>query len=928
MMTVSTISLQTYQGSQAALRLLFLLLSLTFLWLNHTLQAQTIYGLSGNTLVTFDANSPALILSTTTVTGISAGQSIVGLDARPATGELYAMGYNASNGETRLYTINPGTGMASAIGAAAITLQANLGKISFDFNPTVDRIRVIGSNNANYRLHPMTGALVATDGNLSFATGDANAGKNPSIGACAYTNSYIGASATTLYNYDDSLNVLTTQIPPNNGVLNTIGVSGIVLNLLDPTLDMDIYFDAATNTNKAFIVANLVGSLLDNFYSINLSTGATTLIGVVGLGVSLDDIAAKIDRNVPAMVSGKLVYGLTTNGNLITFDSDQPAVVRSSVAVTGVAAGQVVAGLDSRPATGELYAIGYNSTSGEARLYTIIPSTGVATAIGAAPVMLGVGLGKISFDFNPTVDRIRVTSSSNANFRLHPTTGAIAFTDGNLAFAAGDANAGKNPSLGAGAYTNSYIGATSTTLYNYDDSLNILTTQNPPNNGVLNTVGASGLVLNLVDPSADLDIFFDEASSTNIALLSVNTLTQVTDQLFKVNLSSGVASLVGAIGLGIGLTDIAVAIDRTVPAQVTGQLIYALATNNNLLTIDSDLPRTIRTAVAVTGVAAGQTLVGMDVRPATGELYALGYNASNGESQLYTINTTTAVATTVGTASVQLSLGTGNNVGFDFNPTVDRIRVIAANNANYRLHPVTGAIAFTDGNLAFAAGDVNVGKNPAVGTGAYTNSFNTATTTTLYTIDDSLAVLLTQIPPNNGTLNTIGVLGVGLNLADLSTDLDIYYNFATSSNLAFLVANTGNSTFDGLFTLNLTTGLASTTGTIGNGIAIRDIAIAIDSLVTVGTRDMVRRNANQLSVYPNPMIEQTNISFELPVAARTKVLVADVSGRQIAVIMDQQTGSGKHLVNWNRDNALAPGFYFIQLYVDGTLQGLAKVIAK
>lgn len=926
-MIVSTPSLHTYSHLSVRYKL-HLLLFLSIFFLKNTLPAQTIYGLSGTSLVTFEASNPALILSTTTITGISAGQSISGLDCRPATGELYAMGYNDINGEARLYRINPSTGAATAIGTSATVLQANMGKISFDFNPTVDRIRVIGSNNANYRLHPTTGALVATDGALAFAAGDANAGKNPSIGACAYTNSYIGATTTTLYNYDDSLNVLVSQIPPNNGTLNTIGISGISLNLLDASLDMDIYFDAATNTNKAYLVANILTSLLDNVYSINLSTGLATLIGLAGPGIPLNDIAVKIERNVPAMVTGKLVYGLTTNGNLISFDSDLPTVVRSQVAVTGVAAGQVIAGMDTRPATGELYAMGYNATTGEARLYTIAPATGVATAIGMAAVNLGANLGKISFDFNPTVDRIRVTASNNANFRLHPVTGAIAATDGALAFAAGDVNVGKNPSIGSGAYTNSYIGATATTLYNYDDSLNILTTQNPPNNGVLNTVGTTGLVLNLADQTADLDIFFNEATNSNVALLCINPLTQVFDQLYKVNLGTGATSLVGSIGLGIGLTDIAVAIDRTVPAEIKGQAIFALASNNNLLTFDSNLPGTIRTAVAITGVAAGQTLVGMDFRPATGELYALGYNATNGESQLYVINKTTAVATVVGTAPIQLSLGSGSAVGFDFNPTVDRIRVVAANNANYRLHPVTGAIAATDGNLAFAAGDLNAGKNPAVGTGAYTNSFHTSTSTTLYTIDDSLAVLLTQNPPNNGTLNTVGGLGINLNLLDLSTDLDIYYDFAAKANLAFLAANTGALAFDGLYSLNLTSGVATLTGMIGSGISIRDIAIEIDSVVTVGTRDIVSRNANRLSVYPNPMLDQSSVSFELATSARAKVVIADVSGRQIAVVMDQQMSSGKQQVTWNRDNQLIPGFYFVQLYLDGSLQGLAKVIVR
>ena len=102
-----------------------------------------------------------------------------------------------------------------------LTLGSN-SAISFDFNPTVDRIRVVGANKKNYRLHPVTGAIAATDMDLAYAVGDVNAAASAAIGACAYTNSYIGSTVTTLYNYDMSLNILTTQIPPNKGTLNTV----------------------------------------------------------------------------------------------------------------------------------------------------------------------------------------------------------------------------------------------------------------------------------------------------------------------------------------------------------------------------------------------------------------------------------------------------------------------------------------------------------------------------------------------------------------------------------------------------------------------------------------------------------------------------------------------------------------------------------
>ncbi len=514
-----------------------------------TSKAQTIYALADADLISFNAQTPGTLLSSRQITGVATGQLLVGLDFRPATGQLYGLGYNSTTGEARLYTIDRNSGAATAIGAAAVTLAANMTNIGFDFNPTVDRIRVtVGTN--NYRLHPVTGAIAATDGSLAFATTDANAGVAPNIATVAYTNSYLGASATTLYNYDLSLNVFTTQAPPNNGTLNTLGTSGLTLSNA-ASVDLDIYFDATTATNKGFFVANA------ELYTINLPTSTVTSVGTISGGRSVRDIAVLIERAVPPTVTGDLLYGLTTGGSLISFDAAQPGIIRTLVAVTGIATGQVLSGLDFRPATGELYTLGYNSATGEARLYTINPATGVATAIGAAPITLALGTGKIGFDFNPTVDRIRVTGSNNANYRLHPVTGAIAATDTNLAFAAGDANAGVNPSIGAVAYTNSFAGTTTTALYNYDDSLNVFTTQAPPNNGTLNTIGASGLTQNLTDQTSDLDVFYDPATAQNRAYLVANVGTSINDGLYTVNLTTGVATLIGKIGNGTAVTDIA-----------------------------------------------------------------------------------------------------------------------------------------------------------------------------------------------------------------------------------------------------------------------------------------------------------------------------------------------------------------------------------
>jgi hypothetical protein len=531
--------------------------------------AQTVYGLVSTagavtSLATFQATTPGTFTATVPITGLGAGQTLVGLDTRPNTGQLFALGYNATGTQAQLYTLNPTTGALTAVGAAiTLNLGTTLNRIGFDFNPTVDRIRVTGSNNSNFRLNPNTGGIAATDTNLAYATTDANAAQTPGVGAVAYGNSFIGATTTVLYDIDEANSRYTTQDPPNNGTLNSR--NSLTLGGTAAVTDLDIYFDPTARTNNAYLsVLNSSGTpsvATTQLFTLDFITGANqTLVGNIGpAGTAVTDIAFAISRptTLPA-ITGQLAYALAGT-NLLTFDTAQPGLIRTSVGITGFDAAQTLAGLDIRPATNTLYALGYNATAQTYTLYSLNSLSGVATPVNATPIALALGTGKIGFDFNPTVDRIRVTSGNRANFRLNPLDGTIAATDTQLAYATTDANANATPNIGASAYTNSVAGttATATALYNYDLGLNIITTQNPPNNGTLNTVGATGLVANTTTPNIDLDIY-SSAAGTNTAYLVANTTTANTS-LYTVNLATGATTLVGAIGNGLAARDIAVA---------------------------------------------------------------------------------------------------------------------------------------------------------------------------------------------------------------------------------------------------------------------------------------------------------------------------------------------------------------------------------
>ncbi len=847
-------------------------------------KAQTIYALSDGALISFNASTPGTLNSTTQISGVTAGQALVGLDFRPATGQLYALGYNSNTGEARLYTINLATGAATAIGAAAVTLSPNMGDIGFDFNPTVDRIRVTGSNNTNFRLHPVTGAIAATDGNLAFAATDANAGADPNVGTVAYTNSYIGGPSTTLFNFDLSLNIFTTQVPPNNGVLNTVNTAGnptgLNLQANIASVDLDIYFNPATSTNQAYLVANEANSLNDNLYTVNLTTGVTTLVGAIGSGQEVEDIAVLIDRVVPTNITGDLLYGLTAAGSLISFDAAQPDIIRTLVPVTGLAMGQVLSGLDFRPATGQLYTLGYNAATGEARLYTINLATGVATAVGAAPITLAIGLGKVSFDFNPVVDRIRVTGSNNANYRLHPTTGALAATDMNLAFAAGDVNAGRNPSVGTVGYTNSFAGTTATTLYNYDDSLNVFTTQMPPNNGTLNTVGTgSGITQNLTDPTSDLDIFYDAATAQNRAYLVAN-VGGITDNLYSVNLTTGTVTLIGRIGLGTAVTDIAAFIQSRI-ALVCPNVVDTTGIGGASLVINFPTP------TATSGCAGGITVTQVS-GPASGSTFRAGdtqvcYMATDACGNTATCCFTVTV---LETACDVKSIGC---VRFD----VLSVRKDSVGNKVYRIR-VTNSCTVALNYVAFQVPDGVTAVSPA------TNSTYTAASGRTYTVRN----------PNFSPFYSIRFKANGTGMSGGQSDI-FEYSLPQQTDVDYIL---------------LMVRLADGTGYQAYGNTFDCSLQNFDSVVSREQKNEQPTFANTMTVYPNPTTGQVFVDLSSWNGQRVNLTVFNVTGRQV---QRMEVEAATEATALQLPGNLTSGFYYLEMSAaDGTKQVQRLVVQR
>ena len=251
-------------------------------------------------------------------------------------------------------------------------------------------------------------------------------------------------------------------------------------------------------------------------------------------------------------------------------------------------------------------------------------------------------------------------------------------------------------------------------------------------------------------------------------------------------------------------------ISVALPDFATKSQFLALTDDNTIVSFDLSNPQET-TSIDVTGVKG--VLLGIDTRPANGLVY--GLTTAN---VIYTIDPDSGKATYVSTLDLPFEGGTIS--GFDFNPAADRLRLVGDNDQDFRINVETGEV-IVDGTLAFAEGDVNDGVNPNVTAAAYTNSFDGTTSTQLYDIDTLLNDLVLQDPPNDGTLVTVGDLGVDFDTLggfDIVSSID-------GENAAFAVS-------DGtLYRVDLATGEASNLGTLGDSdsMNLQGLTIAFDN---------------------------------------------------------------------------------------------------
>jgi hypothetical protein len=241
-----------------------------------TLPRRNIYGLNAdNTIFVLSPGSTGFrrLVSVTEVDG-----NLIGIDFRPADESATSI-YGLTN-TGKLYTINVGS---SELGATTLvsTLSTRFAggfQSLMDFNPVLNALRLIGTNDQNFALVNSGGNLnvTAVQTAMSYAPGDVNAGVDPNVTGGAYNNNFVGAASTLFYGIDYNLGTFVTIAPPlsatgssntGGGQLQTIGritnAKGNPLNF-SPTTDLDIYSeDGGVNI--------LIGISGRTIFTINLS---------------------------------------------------------------------------------------------------------------------------------------------------------------------------------------------------------------------------------------------------------------------------------------------------------------------------------------------------------------------------------------------------------------------------------------------------------------------------------------------------------------------------------------------------------------------------------------------------------------------------------------------------------------------------------
>ncbi|MDO7876943.1 DUF4394 domain-containing protein [Hymenobacter sp. ASUV-10] len=358
------------------------------------------------------------------------------------------------------------------------------------------------------------------------------------------------------------------------------------------------------------------------------------------------------------------------------------------------------------------------------------------------------------------------------------------------------------------------------------------------------------------------------------------------------------------------------------------QVMYALHMPTDyrafyVLSFDITTPNQIYGQHQVTGLGRFD-LIGLEVQPGTGRLYGFGLN---GQVQLFEVNPTTGAATPIGTP---ISLpGISDFNGFCFDPVSGDIRVITTQGTNYRLSPVDGTLLGTDAPVQYAANDPNAGQVVGIHSLAFDINQAGASTVRLFGLDYLNSRLVTLDNPADGTLRSLGNLGVDLSMSGGTLSALAIGNDANGQRTFYMVRSelvgsmSGSFGMPSLYSVNATTGQAALLGPILGGMYVFDLAIP--NTIISASRDRINL-VRDIAVAPNPAQGSTSLQFNLSRPSQTELTVFDNLGRTVATVQ-ASLPSGTNSLRWDAGTA-RPGLYLLRLAVNGQPAATRRVVVE
>jgi hypothetical protein len=283
---------------------------------------------------------------------------------------------------------------------------------------------------------------------------------------------------------------------------------------------------------------------------VQLNTGVATEVGPIGTGERVRSLTY-------AAAPTATLWGLTSDGRLVSFTMQDPDTFTSDVAVSGLQNGETLVAIDVRPADGVLYGL-----TSAGRLVPVDTATGTAgTGItltanpddAAAPVFTGLSGTRFGMDFHAFDDLLRIHSDTGQSLRVVTASGEVS-QDINLQAAGGFAA----PQVIGTAYNNSYVGGGSTVSFVVDAANNRVMRHSSVGGTMEFIGGATGvdIVAGGIQAEGDMDIAGGENGLVLAALLPVGATQSV---LYRIAPATGAGTLVGAIGpANTVLTDFAI----------------------------------------------------------------------------------------------------------------------------------------------------------------------------------------------------------------------------------------------------------------------------------------------------------------------------------------------------------------------------------